>query len=237
MRLKRAMSLKAYQRRGRPEVGDELGAAPRRRRGRKRPPSRPQQRRRPRQQPRHQRREQRAERVQQRLWSEAVALGENLRIQAADGYRGAFMELRPGLFLVAELRTDGLEGEIGRKVQLKDVTDEIVRVTDKALDTIFPARRAQKQASRDEARRREQLARRERDAARQERQRAERERAEREAAARAAQARALPAPQAQRTLPAPRQSALPRGAARWLDEDFDDYEDAGLAGTREETRR
>ncbi len=232
MRLKRAMSLKAYRRKARTAVGDDFGAPPRRRKGRKRPhrqqrPQRPQ--RRP--QPRKQRREQRAERVQQRLWSEAVPLGENIRIQAADGYRGAFMELRPGLYLVAELRTDGPEGEFGRKVQVKDVTDEVMRVTDKALDAIFPARRAQKQSSRDDARRRAELARREQAQARR-----EREQAEREAAARAAQARALPAPQAQLALPAPRQSALPRGAARWLDEDYQDEE---LAGYRllEERRR
>ena len=35
-------------------------------------------------------------------------------------------------------------GEFGRKVQVKDVTDEIVRVTDQALDAIFPRRRSQK---------------------------------------------------------------------------------------------
>ncbi len=232
MRLKRAMSLKAYRRKDRTAVGDDFGAPPRRRKGRKRPngqqrPQRPH----GRPQPRKHRRELRAERVQERLWSEAIALGENIRIQAADGYRGAFMELRPGLYLVAELRTDGLQGEFGRRVQVKDVTDEVMRVTDKALDAIFPARRAQKQSSSDDARRRAELARREQAQARR-----EREQAEREAAARAAQARVLPAPQAQLVLPAPRQSALPRGTARWLDEDYDDE---GLAGYRilEERRR
>lgn len=230
MRLKRATSLKAYRCRRRTEqLGDELGARPRRR-GRRRPD-----RQRPRQRPqdRAQRRQRREERVRQRLWSEHVPLGENIRIQAADGYRGAFLELRPGLYLVAELRDE--RGEFGRKVQVKDVTDEIVRVTDQALDAIFPRRRSQKRADRDEARRRADLARREQEQARRERQRAERERAEREAAARAAQSRALPAPQ-QRALPAPQSSSLPRGSARWLDADFEDY-DEELAGRAEERWR
>lgn len=212
MRLKRAMSLKSYRRRLRSAtaMGDELGARPGRRGGRrgvrpKRPRRRPAQ--------RQERRRQREERVRQRLWSEAVALGENMRIQAADGYRGAFLELRPGLYLVAELRDE--RGEFGRKVEARDVTNEIVRVTDQALDAIFPRRRAQKQADRDEARRREQLARREQELARQ-----QREQAQREAAARASSPRALPAP-AQRALAAPQQSALPRGAARWLDDDLE----------------
>ncbi len=241
MRLKRAMSLKEYRRRRRraEQLGDELGARSRGRGRRRRRPDRQRPRRRP--ESREQRRRQRDERVQQRLWSEAVPLGENIRIQAADGYRGAFMELRPGLYLVAELRTQGMEGEFGRKVQVKDVTDEIVRVTDQALDAIFPRRRSQKRADRDEARRRAELARREQEQARRDRERADRERADREAAARATQARALPAPQSQqRALPEPRRSpSLPRGAARWLEADFEDYDDAmsGCCRTCEERRR
>gem|GEM_PF-5594233 len=157
------------------------------------------------------------------MWGEAVPLGENIRIQAAEGYRGAFLELRPGLYLVAELRTQGMDGEFGRKVQVKDVTDEIVRVTDQALDAIFPRRRAQKQAERDERKRRKAMALREREQARRERE--QREAATRTPALPAPQAqRALPAPQAQRALPAPSQSSLTRGTARWLDEEFDDYD-------------
>ncbi len=219
MRLKRATSLKTFRRRRRKaDLGDDFGARSRRRRRRpsskKRPAKRPA--------PREQRRRQRAERVRERLWGEAVPLGENIRIQAAEGYRGAFMELRPGLYLVAELRTEGMEGEFGRKVKVKDVTDEIVRVTDKALDAIFPRRRAQKQSERDERKRREALARREREQAIRERE--QREAAQRARALPAPRAqRALPAPQTQQALPAPQQSSLPRGAARWLDEDFDDY--------------
>ena len=246
MRLKRAMSLKAYRRRRRrgAQLGDELGARPRRGRGgrgrpgRRRPQrhrGRPRPARRPRQ--REQRQQQRAERIQQRLWSEPVALGENIRIQAAEGYRGAFLELRPGLYLVAELTQTGMAGDdFGRKVRVQDVTSEIVRVTDKALDAIFPARRAQKRSQRDEARRRQELRRREQAQARREREaRERREREARERAERERAARALPAPE-QRQLPAPRQQLLPPGAARWLDDDSDDED---LAGCRpcEEVRR
>jgi len=165
-----------------------------------------------------------------------VALGENIRIQAADGYRGAFLELRPGLYLVAELSQTGMAGDdFGRKVRVQDVTSEIVRVTDKALDAIFPARRQQKQSQRDQARRRRELREREQAQARREREAREREareRAERESRERAT--RALPAPE-QRQLPAPRQQLLPPGAARWLDDDADE----DLAGCRpcEEARR
>ncbi len=139
-----------------------------------------------------------------------MPLGEHIRIQAEQGYRGAFLELRPGLYLVAELSTTGLEGEFGRKVRTQDVTNEIVRVTDKALDAIFPKRRAQKRQQGDEARRRRELARREAEAERQRQQ----------------QLRAAQAQPQQRALPAPQESSLPRGAARWLDED----EEPELAG-------
>jgi dTMP kinase len=240
MRLKRATSMKAYRRRRRnrrpAELGDELGAPVRRRR-RRRPQRRPQPR--PRPAAREQRRQRRAERVRQRLWSDPVALGENIRIQAADGYRGAFLELRPGLYLVAELRDEAFRrDEFGRRVKVQDVTNEIVRVTDKALDTIFPARRANKRAEQDALTRRAQLVRRERELARKEREAAERrgrEQAQREAQERQAQqqaARALPAPRAPLALPAPREPALPTGAARWLDEDEDE-----LAGCCCERRR
>lgn len=229
MRLKRATSLKTFRRRRRKaDLGDDFGARSRRRRRRpsskKRPAKRPA--------PREQRRRQRAERVRERLWGEAVPLGENIRIQAAEGYRGAFMELRPGLYLVAELRTEGMEGEFGRKVKVKDVTDEIVRVTDKALDAIFPRRREQREARKEQARQRRELQRREQAQARRERE--ARERAEQRRAARALPAPRQPVPE-QRQLPAPRQQLLPQGAARWLDDDADE----GLAGYQpcEEKRR
>jgi len=231
------MSLKAYRRRRRRSgVGDELGARPGRGRGgRRRPAQRQRGRARPTRRPRkrQQRQQQRAERIEQRLWSEPIALGENIRIQAAEGYRGAFMELRPGLYLVAELTQAGMAGDdFGRKVKVKDVTDEIVRVTDKALDAIFPRRREQREARKEQARQRRELQRREQAQARRERE--ARERAEQRRAARALPAPRQPVPE-QRQLPAPRQQLLPQGAARWLDDDADE----GLAGYQpcEEKRR
>jgi|GEM_PF-3523504 len=135
MRLMRAMTMKDFRRRsrGRAELGDELGA--RRRRRRKKPKKKS----------RQQRRQQRTQRVRQKLWSEVVPLGENIRIQAKEGYRGAYAELRPGLYLVAELRTEGLEGEFGRKVRPEDVASEIFRVSSQALNTFMPRQQAQPQ--------------------------------------------------------------------------------------------
>ncbi len=218
MRLKKATSLKSWRRRG--EAVGEFGArGPRRRPARPVPRSKPRPQRKP--QVRGQRREQRAERVQERLWSEAVALGENLQIQAAQGYRGAVLELRPGLFLVAELRDEGFAGGFGAKVQPKDVTDEIVRVTDRALDAILPGRKAQKQSQADESRRRAELARREQELAARQRL-IEQQQAQ----------RALPAPTPTRALPAPQR--LPAGSARWLDDDADEV---GHCRVPEETWR
>lgn len=129
-----------------------------------------------------------------------MALGENIRIQAAEGYRGAFLELRPGLYLVAELSQTGMAGdEFGRKVKVQDVTNEIVRVTDRALDAIFPARRGRKRAEKDALTRRAQLVRQERELARREREatqrRAQQEREAQQRAERQQAAQALPAPQ------------------------------------------
>ena len=137
MRLKRAMTLKDFRRRGRggAELGDELGARSRRRRRR---PKR-------KKQSRQQRRQERTQRVQQQLWSEVVPLGENIRIQAKEGYRGAYMELRPGLYLVAELRTEGLEGEFGSKVRPQDVASEIFRVSSQAINSFIPRQQSQPQ--------------------------------------------------------------------------------------------
>ena len=136
MRLKRATSLKKYRRRRRRRFGDDLdddfGARRRRRRRKKR--------RRP-----HKGGRRRHAQPRKRRWSEAVPLGENIRIQAKDGYRGAYMELRPGLYVVAELRTEGLEGEFGRKVRPQDVASEIFRVSSQAMNAFMPRQQAQPQ--------------------------------------------------------------------------------------------
>jgi len=137
MRLKKATSLKQYRRRRRnfgDDLDDDFGARRRRRRRNKR--RRPQNR---------NRRRQRQDRRTKRRWSEAVPLGENIRIQAKGGYRGAYVEIRPGLYVVAELRAEGLEGEFGRKVRPQDVASEIFRVSSQALNTFMPRRQAQPQ--------------------------------------------------------------------------------------------
>lgn len=46
-------------------------------------------------------------------WSPAVTMGPNLRIQAAAGYRAAVIELKPGLFVVAEVPEHVTRSEFG----------------------------------------------------------------------------------------------------------------------------
>jgi hypothetical protein len=46
-------------------------------------------------------------------WGPAVRMGANLRVQAAVGHRAAVIELKPGLFLVAEVPEAALRPEFG----------------------------------------------------------------------------------------------------------------------------
>ena len=46
-------------------------------------------------------------------WGPAVRMGRNLRVQAAVGHRAAVIELKPGLFLVAEMPESALRPEFG----------------------------------------------------------------------------------------------------------------------------
>jgi len=48
-----------------------------------------------------------------RRWSPNVRMGPNFRIQAAQGYRAAVIELKPGLFIVAELPAHVARSEFG----------------------------------------------------------------------------------------------------------------------------
>jgi len=48
-----------------------------------------------------------------RRWSPNVRMGPNFRIQAAQGYRAAVIELKPGLFIVAELPEHVARSEFG----------------------------------------------------------------------------------------------------------------------------
>lgn len=49
----------------------------------------------------------------QRRWSPKVQMGPNFRLQAAQGYRAAVIELKPGLFIVAELPEHVVRSEFG----------------------------------------------------------------------------------------------------------------------------
>ena len=46
-------------------------------------------------------------------WGPAVRMGQHIRVQAAVGHRAAVVELRPGLFLVAELPEEATRPEFG----------------------------------------------------------------------------------------------------------------------------
>lgn len=46
-------------------------------------------------------------------WGPAARMGKNLRVQAAVGHRAAVIELKPGLYLVAELPETALRPEFG----------------------------------------------------------------------------------------------------------------------------
>ena len=46
-------------------------------------------------------------------WGPMIPLGSHLRLQAHRGYRGAVVELEPGLYLVAEVPNETLRSEFG----------------------------------------------------------------------------------------------------------------------------
>lgn len=138
-------------------------------------------------------------------WSKAIPLGDHVQLRASKGFRAASFELKPGLWIVAELRADAFElGATARQV-----TDDVLRTVDRTLDTLFPAR----------ARNKEQWA-------EQVRQRAEVDRRERELRARESAMRAVPPAQPAGPAPVAQDRALPRGAASWLD----DEDDLGCSG-------
>jgi len=47
--------------------------------------------------------------IRKKRWSPSVLLGDRLRVQAIDGYRAAVITLRPGLYLVSEVKSEALE--------------------------------------------------------------------------------------------------------------------------------
>jgi hypothetical protein len=80
-------------------------------------------------------------------WGPAVRMGRNLRVQAAVGHRAAVIELKPGLFVVAEIPEQATRPEFGI---LPFLAPMIVKA---AADTITPivqatqAQRAARQAN------------------------------------------------------------------------------------------
>ena len=65
-----------------------------------------------------------------RRWSPLARMGPNFRIQAAQGYRAAVIELKPGLFVVAELPEHVARSEFGVLPLLAPL---VVRATSRAL--------------------------------------------------------------------------------------------------------
>ena len=65
-------------------------------------------------------------------WSPAVTMGPNLRIQAATGYRAAVIELKPGLFVVAEVPEHITRSEFGVLPLLAPL---VVKAAAKAIST------------------------------------------------------------------------------------------------------
>ncbi len=68
-------------------------------------------------------------------WSQAVKLGENIEIRAKAPYRAASLEVKPGLFVVGELRSDALEFGAGAL----DVTKSLLQAASKGVDALSSA--------------------------------------------------------------------------------------------------
>ena len=68
-------------------------------------------------------------------WSQAIKLGDNIEIRAKAPYRAASLEVKPGLFVVGELRSDALEFGAGAL----DVTKSLLKAASKGVDEISKA--------------------------------------------------------------------------------------------------
>ncbi len=76
-------------------------------------------------------------------WGPAVRMGRNLRVQAAVGHRAAVIELKPGLFLVAELPEQATRPEFGF---LPFLAPMIVKAASDTITPIVQASQAQRAA-------------------------------------------------------------------------------------------
>ena len=75
-------------------------------------------------------------------WGPAVRMGRNLRVQAAVGHRAAVIELKPGLFLVAEMPEAALRPEFGFLPMLAPM---IIKAASQTIGPIVEAANAAKQ--------------------------------------------------------------------------------------------
>lgn len=140
------------------------------------------------------------------LWRETK--DRLLRFAAPANHTATVMTIKPGLYIVAVTRNGD---EIGADPDPKLIASTALTTVDKALDVIFPARKAAREA-REESKRLQRRA---------ERDLREARAAQRQAERSAANARAA-APAA---LPAPRKPAANVIDAPWTDNDDDDGED------------
>jgi len=65
-------------------------------------------------------------------WSPPILLGDRLRIQAIDGYRAAVITLRPGLYLVSEVKSESLEFGLA-SLLLPLLSHQMAKVAERAL--------------------------------------------------------------------------------------------------------
>ncbi len=112
MALVRVMTVRDWKRRQRAMSSNELGRA------RRKPKRRMEGERRP--------------RPRSRTWSQAVKLGDHIEIRAKAPYRAASLEVKPGLFVVGELRADALEFGAGAL----DVTKSLLKAASKGVDEL-----------------------------------------------------------------------------------------------------
>lgn len=66
-------------------------------------------------------------------WGAFLPLGDHIRVQAHDGYRAAVMQLRPGMWIVAEIPAEVKREEVGFVPLVAMLAPVIVKSAKKAL--------------------------------------------------------------------------------------------------------
>ena len=137
MALVRVMTVRDWKRRQRAMSSEEIG---RKRRKPKRRHRMEGARRHPR---RHRVGAERRPRPRDKKWSQAIKLGDNIEIRAKAPYRAASLEVKPGLFVVGELRADALEFGAGAL----DVTKSLLKAASKGVESLSKDSSAKKKTS------------------------------------------------------------------------------------------